>query len=72
MPKEISGKIDSVTILRGIASLAVCIVHTSLITGFHSNKFIDYIIMNGQQGVAVFFVLSGFILPYSLYKKITP
>ncbi|GAC1309855.1 MAG: acyltransferase [Mucilaginibacter sp.] len=62
-------KIESIIILRGIAALSVCIVHISLVINFHGNKLIDYIIKNGQQGVAIFFVISGFILPYSLYKK---
>jgi peptidoglycan/LPS O-acetylase OafA/YrhL len=67
--QKADNKIDSIIILRGIAALSVCIVHISLVINFHVNKIIDYIIMNGQQGVAIFFVISGFILPYSLYKK---
>lgn len=62
-------KINSVTILRGIAALSVCFVHIGLVINFHVNRLVDYIIMNGQQGVPIFFVISGFIIPYSLYKK---
>ena len=62
-------KITSVTLLRAIAALLVCFVHIQLISDFHSNSVIDYIMSNGQQGVGIFFVISGFILPYSLYKK---
>jgi peptidoglycan/LPS O-acetylase OafA/YrhL len=64
-----SSKIGSVIILRGIAALAVCFVHIALITNFHINRIIDFITTNGQQGVVIFFVISGFVLPYSLYKK---
>jgi peptidoglycan/LPS O-acetylase OafA/YrhL len=67
--QKTDNKIESIIILRGIAALSVCIVHISLVINFHVNKVIDYIIVNGQQGVAIFFVISGFILPYSLYKK---
>ncbi|MDB4922670.1 MAG: Peptidoglycan/LPS O-acetylase OafA/YrhL, contains acyltransferase and SGNH-hydrolase domain [Mucilaginibacter sp.] len=40
-----------------------------MICDFHVNFIIDYLINVGQQGVVIFFVISGFILPYSLYKK---
>lgn len=30
---------------------------------------IDFVLINGQQGVSIFFVISGFILPYSLFKR---
>lgn len=62
-------KIQSVVYLRAIAALGVCFVHVQLATGVTFNKVIDYIINNGQQGVAVFFVISGFILPISLYRN---
>jgi len=62
-------KITSITLLRAIAALLVCFVHIQMISGFHSNFVVDYIMSNGQQGVGIFFVISGFILPYSLYKK---
>ena len=66
---ENNNKIKSIIILRGIAALSVCFVHVGIVTNFHVNRLIDFIIMNGQQGVAIFFVISGFIMPYSLYKK---
>jgi len=62
-------KIQSIIYLRAIAALGVCVVHIQLATGVAFNKLIDYIINNGQQGVAVFFVISGFILPISLYRN---
>lgn len=62
-------KINSIILLRAIAAIGVCFVHIQLATGLNINPFFDYIVINGQQGVAVFFVISGFVLPYSLFKK---
>jgi len=61
--------INSIVLLRAIAALGVCFIHIKIITGLTIDKFADFIIDNGQQGVVIFFVISGFILPYSLYKK---
>lgn len=61
--------IYSIVYLRAIAALAVCAIHFKINTGIALNKVIDYIIDNGHQGVTVFFVISGFILPLSLYRK---
>lgn len=62
-------KIGIITVLRGVAAISVCIVHIGLLLNFHVNKVVDFIVKNGQQGVLIFFVISGFVLPYSLYKK---
>ncbi|MEN0055553.1 MAG: acyltransferase [Mucilaginibacter sp.] len=61
--------IYSIVYLRAIAALAVCAIHFKLNTGITLNKTFNYIIDNGHQGVTVFFVISGFILPISLYRK---
>ncbi|MGY3213029.1 acyltransferase family protein [Mucilaginibacter sp. HD30] len=61
--------VTSVVYLRAIAALGVCVLHFQLNTGLSVNKFIDYIIKSGNQGVTIFFVISGFILPLSLYRK---
>lgn len=66
---EQNTKINSIVLLRAIAALGVCFVHIQMSTGFQINPFFDYLIINGQQGVVIFFVISGFILPYSLFKK---
>ena len=66
-PEKIT--INSIVLLRAMAALGVCFVHIQMGTDLKVNALIDYIFMSGQQGVAVFFVISGFILPYSLYKK---
>lgn len=64
-----NSKITGITLLRAIAALLVCFIHIQMTCDFHSNAVVDFIISNGPQGVAIFFVISGFILPYSLYKK---
>lgn len=66
---EKNTKINSVVLLRAIAALGVCFIHIQMATGFQINPFFDYLFINGQQGVVIFFVISGFILPYSLFKK---
>ncbi len=62
-------RLESIITLRAIAALLVCFIHAGMIAGFHTNGPIQLIINEGQQGVPIFFVISGFILPYSLYKK---
>jgi len=64
-----NSKIISIVLLRAIAALSVCIVHIQMICDLHINSLIDYLTHLGQQGVVIFFVISGFILPYSLYQK---
>nr|WP_294941887.1 acyltransferase [uncultured Mucilaginibacter sp.] len=63
------GNIESVTLLRGIAALGVCIVHFYVANQVVYSPPVARIFFMGQLGVTIFFVLSGFILPYSLYRK---
>ena len=58
--------IHSVTMLRGIASLAVCLGH--FLGTLDSEKIIQ-IGKFGGYGVPIFFAITGFIIPYSLYQK---
>lgn len=64
------GKIETIETLRGIASLAVCLFHltkTNLpLEG--SAAILSKIFAFGWLGVEVFFVVSGFIIPYSMIK----
>ena len=64
-----SKNINSIVLLRAIAALGVCFVHINKSTDFKFGRIIDRLLDGGQQGVTVFFVISGFILPYSLYKN---
>jgi peptidoglycan/LPS O-acetylase OafA/YrhL len=69
---EARERLEGLDFLRGLASLAVCWFH---LTRFHYNspdqrgfavvrQTGDY----GWLGVEVFFVISGFVIPYSLYR----
>jgi len=48
--------------------LGVCLVHFGGL-GLFGNSMISTIFSSGQLGVYVFFVISGFIIPYSLYHS---
>ncbi|MDF5731549.1 MAG: acyltransferase, partial [Rhizonema sp. PD38] len=60
--------IHTIDLLRGIAALMVVLVHF-FGTGFLENSVITKISSYGQHGVIIFFVISGFIIPYALSKK---
>ena len=64
MQIEVKKDLPSVTMLRGIASLGVCIAH---FTGTVNSKLIQQVGHYGTWGVSIFFVISGFIIPYSLF-----
>lgn len=59
-------RIKHIDILRGLAASFVALFHLTLSSDVHINSFnyTEY----GWVGVQIFFVVSGFILPYSLYK----
>jgi peptidoglycan/LPS O-acetylase OafA/YrhL len=60
--------IHSLDLLRGMAALMVVIVHFAG-TGFLGESWITKVSGYGQHGVVIFFVVSGFIIPYALSKK---
>lgn len=68
-------RLVSVEWLRGIASLGICEMHAFCALDFFSDTdtfFQSYIFpvsIAGRLGVAVFFVISGFIIPYSMWKR---
>lgn len=66
MPK--SATIRSLATLRGIAVLAVCLCHFAkpAAAGTIFPHLFRWIENNGLYGVHIFFVISGFIIPYSL------
>lgn len=66
MQSETSKYIPSVTMLRGIACLAVCMMH---FFGTVPSKTLNEIGIYGGYGVPIFFVISGFIIPYTLYHS---
>jgi peptidoglycan/LPS O-acetylase OafA/YrhL len=69
---EAHERLEGLDFLRGLASLAVCWFH---LTGFHYNTpdqrgfaLVRQTREYSWLGVEVFFVISGFVIPYSLYR----
>lgn len=57
--------LSSVTLIRGIAALAVCLFHFT--KGFITESSVAEVMMPyAWIGVEVFFVISGFVIPYML------
>lgn len=58
--------LPSVTLIRGLAALAVCLFHFT--KGFVSNinSISEVFMPYAWVGVEVFFVISGFVIPYAL------
>jgi peptidoglycan/LPS O-acetylase OafA/YrhL len=69
-------RVETVHSLRGIAALAVALYHFSHGNpSFYVPPILSAIGSKGWLGVEVFFVISGFILPYSLWRakyELTP
>lgn len=59
---------DSIDLLRGLAALAVCVFHLSTHYLGPANP-LRWIGQHGHLGVECFFVISGFIIPYTLWRK---
>lgn len=63
-------KLDSLELLRGVAVVAVCFCHfgIALSSSDHFSGAFNFFHDYGHYGVQVFFVVSGFIIPLSLYR----
>ena len=59
-------RLHTIDALRGFASLAVCWFH--LTSGYAENSQVRSSGSYGWLGVEVFFVLSGFIIPFAMYS----
>jgi peptidoglycan/LPS O-acetylase OafA/YrhL len=72
MPTEELERIHGLDFLRGVASLAVCWAHlTSYIFVTPDGRLFEavrHVFNQGWLGVEVFFVISGFVIPYSLHR----
>ena len=68
---KFDSKISSVESLRGIAALMVTFYHLSNgnINFFNDGFWLKEAGSYGYNGVIVFFVISGFIIPWSLHKN---
>ena len=62
--------IEIIDFLRGIAALSVVLFHyaTSSIASIKPNATSEFFEW-GRLGVQVFFVISGFIIPYAMYAS---
>jgi len=64
-----NSKVEILESLRGFAALSVCLFHfVCTVTGFIKNELILDIFWQGQYGVQLFFVISGFVIPWSMYQ----
>jgi len=57
-----SRRIASLTGIRTVAALAVCLTHAAFWTGNYTDDFAGRIFARFEVGVAIFFVLSGYLL----------
>jgi peptidoglycan/LPS O-acetylase OafA/YrhL len=65
-----SGRIEIIELLRGFAALAVCWYHfTQGVGEFLPDGLVKASGTYGYLGVPIFFVISGFIIPYTLWRK---
>ncbi len=56
--------------MRAIAALSVCLFHfICTVKGFINNEVIRQIFSVGHYGVQIFFVISGFIIPWSMFHS---
>ncbi|GAC67712.1 acyltransferase family protein [Gordonia soli] len=57
-----STRIDSLTGIRAVAALIVCLTHAAFWTGGYTDDYVGRLFSRFEIGVAIFFVLSGFLL----------
>lgn len=68
LQRAYQNRFASVELLRGLAALVVCLYH--LTEGFaNTGNFMKTLFHKGYLGVQVFFVISGFVIPLSMYKS---
>ncbi|HMI62850.1 MAG TPA: acyltransferase [Puia sp.] len=64
-----SGQIEIITLLRGIAATLVFLFHLVCVSGgYISGATLHSVFFYGKYGVQFFFVISGFVIPYSMMK----
>jgi peptidoglycan/LPS O-acetylase OafA/YrhL len=63
------GRVAILDSLRGLAALAVCLYHFAGRDGFLPDGVIPWAARFGYLGVVSFFVISGFVIPWVLYRS---
>lgn len=67
--QERADHIVSLDLLRGFAALSVLVFHLFKDEPFKSVPWLHAVISQGHLGLDLFFLLSGFIIPYSLHQN---
>src|SRR6185312_47184 len=63
------GQVEIVTILRGLAASSVFLFHLVCVThGYIPGDAVHAFFSYGKFGVQFFFVISGFVIPYSMIR----
>ena len=57
-----TGRVDSLTGIRGVAALLVVLTHAAYTTGKYPQGYLGLVYSRAEIGVSIFFVLSGFLL----------
>lgn len=58
--------LPSLDLLRGVASISVCLFHFVIISRFSFPSLFRDLFSYGHLGVEVFFIVSGFVIPFSM------
>ncbi|MHA4808312.1 acyltransferase family protein [Flavitalea flava] len=67
--RPVAGQVGIITVLRGLAATSVFLFHlVCLSKGYISGKYLTAFFGYGKYGVQFFFVISGFVIPYSMMK----
>ena len=64
-----SGRLDLIHVLRGAAALLVLFGHISIATSFQFPSILGAFGQFPDLGVFIFFVISGFVVPWSLWTQ---
>ncbi|MFW0786195.1 acyltransferase [Gordonia sp. CPCC 206044] len=57
-----AARIPSLTGIRTVAALSVCLTHAAFWTGHYTDDYLGRLLARFEIGVAIFFVLSGYLL----------
>jgi peptidoglycan/LPS O-acetylase OafA/YrhL len=66
---ERSDNLQSVQLLRGLAALVVMLHHSVGGDYLSKSNIVRIVAESGWMGVEIFFIISGFIISYSMFKK---